>query len=86
MVVTRWHHEQLHHNLESLVEEALGQLDTKLGGEISSHKGPKITLFELTKAAAFAGKARAIAGPRPLHKALTPSVAIVFFTQSRKPE
>ena len=39
-----------------------------------------------TKAAALAGKARAIAGPSPLHKAPTPSVAIVFLTQSRKPE
>lgn len=51
-----------------------------------TRKRSQFPLFQLTKAAAFAGKARAIAGPIPLHNAPTPSMAIVFLAQSRKPE
>jgi hypothetical protein len=36
--------------------------------------------------AAFAGNARAMAGPNPFHSALTPSTAIVFRAQSTIPE
>ena len=40
----------------------------------------------LTKVAALAGKALAIAGPKPFHNAPTPSAAIVLRAQSKIPE
>lgn len=38
------------------------------------------------QALTLAGKALAIAGPKPFHNAVTPSAAMSFLAQSRKPE
>jgi hypothetical protein len=43
---------------------------------------PEKKVDELT----LAGKARAMAGPNPFHSAVTPSAAMSFRAQSRKPE
>jgi len=90
MLTVGWYHEgqYVYPDSEELVEGVLYQLHTKLREETdaSNVKDPQIASIELTKAAAFAGKARAIAGPSPLHRALMPSTAIVFLAQSRKPE
>lgn len=88
MVMTGWYNNELSQSdLEDLVEEVLCQFHTKLEEKTASDtRGSWLTSIELTKVAALAGKARAIAGPMPLHKAPTPSVAIVFLAQSKKPE
>jgi hypothetical protein len=42
--------------------------------------------FEMEESLTLAGKALAIAGPKPFQSAVTPSAAINFRAQSRKPE
>jgi hypothetical protein len=43
-------------------------------------------MYYRTDQLTLAGKARAMAGPNPFHSAVTPSAAMSFRAQSRKPE